>query len=94
MDVKEAVRLAKQHIAELFKDEDAKDIGLEEIEFDGPAGAWRVTVGFSRPWNDRDEPQPLFPSLNAIPTHRRVRDMKVVILDDVNGNILSVRNRE
>lgn len=92
MDVKEAARVAKNHIADLFKDEAAKDIGLEEIGFDGSTGTWRVTVGFSRPWSDRDEP--LFPSVQEILTRRQVRDMKVVTLDDANGHILSVRNRE
>lgn len=94
MDVKEAARLAKQHITELFKDEDAKDIGLEEIEFDGTTGSWRVTVGFSRPWDDANE-LPAFASVKElIGARNRVRDMKVVTLNDSDGRILFVKNRE
>ena len=87
MDVKEAARVAKQHIAELFKEEGAKNIGLEEVEFD-PTGIWKVTVGFSRPWNGQSE------SPFAFPPTTRAREMKVVTLDDADGSILSVRNRE
>jgi len=51
MDVKEAVKRAKQYVAELYEEEGLVNLGLEEIEFDEKAGLWRVTLGFSRPWN-------------------------------------------
>ena len=50
MDVKEAAKLAKDYVADLFKDERISNVGLEEIELrDGRF--WEVTVGFSRPWD-------------------------------------------
>lgn len=88
MEIKEAAQRAKQHITELFTDEGAKHIGLEEIQYDGAAGAWRVTVGFSRPWD-----QTLFSELTDS-GRKRARDMKVVTLSDKDGSILSVKNRE
>jgi hypothetical protein len=93
MEVKEAARRAKQYIAELFKEEDAQSIGLEEIELDGATGTWRVTVGFSRPWNSLNEP-PFASVTEILGPRKRVRDMKVVTLDDTAGQILSVKNRE
>jgi hypothetical protein len=51
MNVTEAVAAAKKYIGELFAQEGISNLGLEEIEFDEHAGEWRVTVGFSRPWD-------------------------------------------
>jgi hypothetical protein len=94
MDIKDAAQHAKRHIAELFTDEDIQNIGLEEIEFDGLSGVWRVTVGFSRPWDRVKEPP--YASVEEIigAPRKRVRDMKVVAVDDIDGRILSVKNRE
>jgi hypothetical protein len=92
MDVKEAARVAKQHIAELFKDEGAKNIGLEEIEFDEAQKIWRVTVGFSRPWNTV-EPS-IFNPTWVDEKRKQLREMKVVTLNDTDAHILFVKNRE
>ncbi|HXU30992.1 MAG TPA: hypothetical protein VN851_10490 [Thermoanaerobaculia bacterium] len=93
MKVKEAAHLAKQHIADLFAEEGAQNIGLEEIEFDPNTKTWGVTIGFVRPWNRTDEP--LSPSIaHLFESRARVRDMKVVTINDSNGETLGVRNRE
>lgn len=94
MEIKEAAQRAKQHITELFTDEGASHIGLEEIQYDGAAGAWHVTVGFVRPW-DQSHDHPL-PSVTELMGggRKRSRDMKVVTLSDTDGSILSVKNRE
>jgi hypothetical protein len=94
MNIKDAAQRAKQHIAELFTDEEIQNIGLEEIEFDGSSGVWRVTVGFSRPWDHVNESP--HPSVSEIlgSSRRQARDMKVVAVDDTDGHILFVKNRE
>lgn len=51
MDVKSAVKIAKEYITELLKDEGMSDLGLEAVEYDEGHDLWRVTLGFSRPWN-------------------------------------------
>jgi len=51
MDVKEAIRLAKQYVTDLFIQEGIDQIGLEEVEFDDMNNTWLVTIGFSRPWD-------------------------------------------
>lgn len=94
MNIKEAAKGAKQHIAELFTEEGVKDVGLEEIEFDGNSGIWRITIGFSRPW-DRVDESPSYSSIAELvgATRKRAREMKVVTLDDAEGKVLSVKNR-
>ena len=90
MDVKEAVRVAKQHIADLFQDERVVNIGLEEVEFDAFSNRWLVTIGFSRPW-DRSPTSPLVAAITAPPEYRR--SMKIVSIDD-QGKIQSVKDRQ
>lgn len=92
MDVKQAVRTAKQYVAELFADEKPDNIGLEEVYLDDAACQWVVTIGFSRPW---DQP------LNALAvfgrgdtSSSRPRSFKVVrVTDDDDGQVVSVKAR-
>src|SRR5215468_4738377 len=51
MDVREAVKQAKSWIQDVMADERPEHIGLEEVEFDDTARVWKITLGFSRPWN-------------------------------------------
>jgi hypothetical protein len=89
MDVKEAVAAAKKFIAELFAQENITRLGLEEVEFDEQEGEWRVTVGFSRPW-DAAASALLSITQQANPP----RSYKVVRISDSTGAALSVKNRE
>ncbi|WP_367874130.1 hypothetical protein [Luteolibacter sp. Populi] len=85
MNVKEAVKLAMQYVADLFEEEKIENLGLEEVEFDEPENAWHVTIGFSRPW-DR---------LSGISLRNTLsRSYKVVAINDGTAKILSVKNRE
>jgi hypothetical protein len=51
MEVKDAVRAAKDWVLDVMKDETPVNLGLEEVEFDDEAKLWKITLGFSRPWN-------------------------------------------
>jgi hypothetical protein len=95
MDVKDAVQTAKRHIADLISDERPENIGLEEVEYDGQSGVWRVTIGFSRPWNREVAvtPNSSFTEILGIPKKAQ-RDLKVVVIDDAGGRVLSLKNRE
>jgi len=89
MDVKEAVRTAKEYIADLFANEGVSNLGLEEVEFDDGKRTWQVTIGFSRPW---DRPSAAFTAImqgSSLP-----RSYKVVRIDDASGHVLSVKARE
>lgn len=90
MNVKEAVKLAKDHILDLFGDEQPSNLGLEEVEFDHAAQVWHVTIGFSRPW---DAPlNPLAAIQEQLTAPRR--SYKVVNIHNLTGEVLSVKNRE
>lgn len=84
MDVKEAVDLAKQHVADLFAKEGLVNLGLEEVEYDDARELWRITVGFSRAWDQQGV---------ALLVGPAKRTYKVVIIDKA-GKAVSVKNRE
>lgn len=88
MDVKDAVRLAKQYVTEIFAQEFIMDIGLEEVEFDDLNNSWSVTIGFSRPWDLPRNP------LASFPVQYTRRSYKVVHISNIDGKVISVKNRE
>ena len=84
MELKEAVRLAKGYVAQLFADEHIENLGLEEVEFDPQEDAWRVTLGFSRVWN-ADQSNALAAALMA----RRAQ--KTVHISNATHEIVAVK---
>lgn len=87
MDVKQAVQTAKNYVSNLYDEENIMNIGLEEVEFDSHSEEWRVTVGFSRPWDVAKSTH--VPISDA----RRPRSYKLVCIDDKNGLIVSLKDR-
>ena len=86
MDVKEAAKLAKEYVADLFKDEGISNVGLEEIELrDGRF--WEVTVGFSRPCDQG--------GLATITLGQKGlrRSFKVIRIDNQTRTVTSVKDR-
>lgn len=91
MEVKEAVRVAKEYVGDLFSEEPIEDVGLEEVDFDDAANEWRITVGFSRPWSGKAQAGSGFVSVLA-PRHAG-RAYKVVRIDDEQGRVTSLKDR-
>ena len=87
MDVKQAVQTAREYVVSLYDEEDIMDIGLEEVEFDYCSEQWRVTIGFSRPW-DRTKEVGI-----RIADFQRPRSYKVVHILDGDGQIVSLKDR-
>ena len=86
MDVKEASGKAKEYVADLFDGEGISNVGLEEIEFDELSSHWKITIGFSRPWDTKNV-------LTAELSERRLeRSYKIVRIDD-HGHVKSVTDR-
>ena len=81
MEVKQAVRLAKVYIADLYEGEDISDIGLEEVDFSD--NEWRVTIGCFRPWERHD---------NKLFISSRQRSYKVVRINDNHQEVAAVKN--
>lgn len=94
MNVKDAVQTAKKYVAELYEDEPAKHIGVEEVVFDQVSNSWKVTVGFYRPW---DEKLGLSGILGAAaegePALWKRRSFKVIQVDDNTGKVESMTHR-
>jgi len=84
MDVKQAVELAKQHVSDLFSKEGLSNLGLEEVEYDDAHEQWRITVGFTRAWDQQGMATLIGPPK---------RTYKVVTIDQ-DGRAISVKNRE
>ena len=87
MAVKEAVGTAKTYVADLFADEGITYVGLEQVVFDELTGDWKVTIGFSRPWNQ------LNAVVTALSPDRHGRAYKVVHIKDRDGSVASLTDR-
>ena len=87
MDVKQAAKIAKEYISDLFADEGIANLGLEEIQREEDGGFWKVTIGFSRPWDHG--------GLAAITYGQKGlrRSYKVLQIDASNGAVESVKDR-
>ena len=83
MDVRGAVQKARSFLEDLFQDEEIEDVGLEEVVFDDELNEWKVTIGFSRPWDHRRMAFEDMPS----------RSYKVVRIDNDDGAVKSLTDR-
>ena len=86
MDVRDAVRLAKNHVAETFADESIHNVGLEEVELNPVDHVWSVTIGFAREWRETGS---IMRTL-APPS----RTYNVVRISDEDGSIQSIKHRD
>ena len=87
MDVRDAVKSAKQHLLELFNSEPISYVGLEEVEFDDETQEWIITISFARLW----ETTPLPTALGGPPP--KDRDFKVFRISDNDGRVKSIKDR-
>lgn len=90
MNAKEAVKIAIEHVRDLFESEKISNLGLEEVEYEENERSWVVTVGFSRPWDF-----PTGPLAAAISNHLKPdrRDYKTVRIRESDSKVISVKNR-
>ncbi|HEV7517965.1 MAG TPA: hypothetical protein VGR07_16825, partial [Thermoanaerobaculia bacterium] len=78
-------------VQDLFSQEKLSNLGLEEVEYEENEKEWRVTVGFSRPWDFTQDP--LQNLLSTVPAKPR-RDYKVVLVNSETGEVKAVKNRD
>lgn len=86
MIAKEAVKKAKDELLKLVEDENPSNIGLEEIEWVPEKEIWKVTIGFSRPWNTVKN---AFTAISGEPATRRA--YRMLELRDSDGAMLSMK---
>ncbi len=87
MDVKEAAQTAKAYVVELFAEEQIVNIGLEEAEFDRISNTWKITIGFSRPWDQKNVLSA------ALGEGRPARSYKVMRINNESGGVESLKDR-
>ena len=94
MDVKQAVKIAKIYVADLFIDEGASNLGLEEVEFNPNKELWQVTVGFDRNWSPPASSTAAAAVLALALAPQKKRSYKVVSISDQDGSVVAMRQRE
>ena len=87
MDVKEASQTAKAYVAELFAGEQITNLGLEEAEFESLSNTWKITIGFSRPWDQKNVLSA------ALGEGRPARSYKVMRINNESGDVESLKDR-
>ena len=87
MDVKAVAQRAKTYVVDLFDDEEISNVGLEEVEFDDALDRWIVTVGFTRPWDQKNV------LTAALGEGQSGRSYKVLHIADTDGRVLSLKDR-
>jgi hypothetical protein len=89
LTVKEAVQRAKAFVEDVLEGEGPTNIGLEEVEYSPETGTWKVTIGFSRPWNS---------TRGALATitgeQMSKRAYRIVAINDNSGEPVSMTKRE
>lgn len=95
MEAREAVRVAKRYVADIFSDETISEIGLDEIEFSEGANQWRITIGFRRPFSPHPQETPAWrPKLLTEHNYVSERWYRIVTIDDLSGEVLSMKALE
>ena len=88
MEVKEAVRAAKNWALDVMGDETLANLGLEEVEFDDNAKVWKITLGFSRPWNSNRNALSTLTG-EALPR----RAYRTFLVKDVDGTVTGMKRK-
>jgi len=92
MDAHDAIRTAKEQLASFFADEKIKNVGLEEVDYSEQDQEWRITLGFSRPWN---EPKGALADAYAqLGQGRPERIYKIVHIPEGGAQRVRLTNRE
>ena len=97
IDVKEAVRMAKEFAQGIYENEKISQLGLEAVERSDDGRYWLVTLGFTRPWAPPAAPSrkhdasmsPLERVLNGA-QESKGREYKVFRVDAHSGAVVSM----
>ena len=87
MDVKEAVKTAKEYLTDLYDGEQITNVGLEEVVFEDGSNSWKITIGFSRPWDHKNA------LVATLADARSLRSYKVLSIKDDSGKVESLTDR-
>ena len=90
MEVRDAVRIAKEYVTTVFDVEQVRNLGLEEVVFEEEGRVWAITVGFSRPWEQAIAGRDLFREIVERPAPRTYKAVRV---RDNDGHVVSMTDR-
>lgn len=91
IDLAQAARAARDYLIELHRvmgDAEAKNIRLEEVEYDDDKEHWIVTLGYDRPITD-----PLR-TIGLGIAGRTEREYKILTVDGITGRALNMKIRQ
>lgn len=90
IDVKDAVKIATNAMAEFLPQSVHADLALEEVEISDDDKYWFITLGFNA---DNPDKPPLSPPLLSS-TEKYIRKYKIFRIDSESGKLLSMRIRD
>lgn len=95
MELKDVVKVAREHIAVVFDGEDVSNTRLEEVEYSVDDNEWKVTFSFLRPTGTVGpyEHLTMFRTAYAAGSRNVARDYKVVVVNNGSETATAVRNR-
>lgn len=91
LTVKEAVKIAIENVTDLFEEQNISAIRLEEVDRNDKH-QFLITVGFDRPSTTRGG-HALSAGLGLAGLMAKDRAFKVVCVDQIDGDVLSVKDR-
>ena len=91
IDVKEAVRLAKEFAASLLEPEKISNLGLEAVERTEDGHHWLVTLGFSRPWATARRSESPLDQVLPFRGPQPDREYKVFKVDAESGDVVAMQ---
>jgi len=94
IDVKEAVRLAKEFAGGIYENEKISRLGLEAVERTDDGKHWLVTLGFSRPWSYPEGSSSPLDGVFPRPKPQPDREYKVFRVDANTGAVLGIDRAE
>ncbi|HWX40424.1 MAG TPA: hypothetical protein VN345_04670 [Blastocatellia bacterium] len=90
VDVKQAVKAAREYLSQLYDTGPLRDIFLEEVELSYDEKHWYVTIGFSRPIAPKD---PILSSIDALSRQSFERVYKLFEVDSATGQVRAMKIR-
>ena len=95
IDVKQAVRLAKEFATGIYENEKISRLGLEAVERTEDGKYWLVTLGFSRSWFLKPRKQDIFKSVldemqDMAREPKMHREYKVFRVDAQSGEVVGM----
>lgn len=97
IEVKQAVRLAKEFAAGIYDSEKISRLGLEAVERTKDGKYWLVTLGFSRPWSlkkpiKKDALKSFSEQLQGISREPKLeREYKIFRVDAQSGAVVDMK---